>query len=226
MVLKSAVMPLIREDDRKYLMEEFSKYLASDVDLIIFTSSDPECKYCKETIKLASEVAEISDRINLIKYTLEDNVKAAKEFKVNKAPTTIVTRHGSSDGRIRYSGLPSGYEFGSLIDDLKNVSKWEVDVSSKALDIISKIDKPVEIKVYVTPTCPYCPKAVGTAHKFAILNQNITGEMVQVLEFEKDAEEDGVSSVPHIVINGEVEFVGAYPDEQFAEYVLEAYNHS
>ena len=29
-------------------------------------------------------------------------------------------------------------------------------------------------------------------------------------------EEAGVSSVPHIVINGEVEFVGAYPDEQFA----------
>ena len=50
--------------------------------------------------------------------------------------------------------------------------------------------------------------------------------MVESLEFDKEAEEAGVSSVPHIVINGEVEFVGAYPDEQFAEYVLEAYSHA
>jgi len=33
----------------------------------------------------------------------------------------------------------------------------------------------------------------------------------------------GVSSVPHIVINGDVSFVGAYPDENFVDYVLEAY---
>ena len=124
-------------------------------------------------------------------------------------------------------GIPSGYEFGSLIEDMKNVSNGEVEVSSKAMEIINKIDKPVSIKVYVTPTCPYCPKAVGTAHKFAILNKNITGEMIESMEFEQEAEEVGVSSVPHIVINGEVQFVGAYPDDQFAEYVMEAYsNHS
>lgn len=78
----------------------------------------------------------------------------------------------------------------------------------------------------MTPTCPYCPKAVETAHKFALLNRNITGEMVESLEFENEAEEAGVSSVPHIVINGDVQFVGAYPDEQFAEYVMEAYNQA
>lgn len=219
-------MALIRDEDKNYLTEEFKKYVANDVDIVVFTTSKMDCKYCKEAIELASEVSELSDRIHLIKYTLEDNKEEASKFKVEKAPTTIVTRHGSTDGRVRYSGLPSGYEFGSLIEDLKNVSKWEADISSKALEIIKKIDKPVSIKVFVTPTCPYCPKAVGTAHKFAILNPNITGEMVESLEFEAEAEEAGVSSVPHILINGEVEFVGAYPDDQFAEYVLEAYNHA
>jgi glutaredoxin-like protein len=219
-------MPLIKDEDKKYLEQEFEKHLKNDVDLIVFTSDDAECKYCKETVQLAEEVSETSSKIKLTTYNFDKDKEIAKEYGVEKFPTTIVAKHGEKDGRIKYSGLPSGYEFGSLIEDLKNVSKWEADVSSKALEILSKIDKPVTIKVFVTPTCPYCPKAVGTAHKFAILNKNITGEMVESLEFDSEAEEAGVSSVPHIVINGEVEFVGAYPDDQFAEYVMEAYSHA
>ena len=219
-------MPLIKDEDKKYLEQEFEKHLKDDVDLVVFTSDDANCKYCKESVQLAEEVAGTSAKIHLVTYNFDKDKNNAEEYGVDKYPATIVTRHGVKDGRIRYYGLPSGYEFGSLIEDVKNVSKWEADVSSKALEIINKIDKPVTIKVYVTPTCPYCPKAVGTAHKFAILNENITGEMVESLEFDKEAEEAGVSSVPHIVINGEVEFVGAYPDDQFAEYVMEAYSHA
>ena len=219
-------MSLIKDEDKKYLEQEFEKHLKNDIDLIVFTSDDADCKYCKESVQLAEEVSQTSGKINLSVHNFDKEKELAKEYGVDKFPSTIVTKHGEKDGRIKYSGLPSGYEFGSLIEDIKNVSKWEADVSSKAIEILNKIDKPVTIKVFVTPTCPYCPKAVGTAHKFAILNKNITGEMVESLEFDKEAEEAGVSSVPHIVINGEVEFVGAYPDEQFAEYVLEAYSHA
>lgn len=218
-------MPLIREEDKKFLMQEFEKHLKNDIDLVIFTSESSDCKYCKETVELGEEVAEINKKIHLVKYDFEKSKDEAKAFGVEKFPATIVTRHGEKDGRVKYYGIPSGYEFGSLIEDMKNVSNGEVEVSSKAMEIINKIDRPISIKVYVTPTCPYCPKAVGTAHKFAILNKNISGEMIESLEFEAEAEEVGVSSVPHIVINGEVQFVGAYPDDQFAEYVFEAYNN-
>lgn len=219
-------MPLIKDEDKKYLEQEFEKHMKNEVDLVVFTSDDADCKYCKESVQLADEVSQTSGKIKLIVYNFDKDKDAAKDYGIEKYPATIVSRKGEKDGRIRYYGLPSGYEFGSLVDDIKNVSKWEADVSSKALEILNKIDKPVTIRVYVTPTCPYCPKAVGTAHKFAILNKNITGEMMESLEFDKEAEEAGVSSVPHIVINGEVEFVGAYPDDQFAEYVMEAYNHA
>ena len=70
------------------------------------------------------------------------------------------------------------------------------------------------------------PPPVGTAHKFALANSNISGEMIEAGEFSGDASEFGVSSVPHIVINGDVQFVGARSDEEFAQFVLEAYNHS
>ena len=217
-------MPLIKEEDKKYLVQDFEKHLKDAVDIVIFSSDNPDCKYCKETVELGEEVAETSGKIHILKNNFDKNKEEANSYEVVKSPATLVTKHGEKSGRIKYYGIPSGYEFGSLIEDIKNVSKGEVEVSSKAVEMINKIDRPVSIKVYVTPTCPYCPKAVGTAHKFAILNKNITGEMVESLEFEDEASEVGVSSVPHIVINGEVQFVGAYPDDQFAEYVLEAYN--
>lgn len=219
-------MALIRDEDKKYLIEEFEKNLKEEIDLIVFTSNDSNCKYCKETVELASEVAELSDKINFESYVFEDASDTVSEFGVSKYPATVVTKHGVKNGRIIYYGIPSGYEFGSLMEDIKNVSKGEADVSSKAIEILSKIDKPIKIQVYVTPTCPYCPKAVGTAHKFALLNENITGEMIESLEFGDEAEQVGVSSVPHIVINNDVQFVGAYPDDQFAEYVKEAYEHA
>ncbi|MGC8608821.1 MAG: protein disulfide oxidoreductase [Thermoplasmata archaeon] len=221
---------LIRKEDQDYLKGEFEKFLKNDVDLVVFTSDNAECKYCKESVQLSTEVSELSDKIHLKVYNFDNDKDKVESYGVEKYPATIVSKNGVEDGRIVYYGLPSGYEFGSLIEDLKNVSIGEAEVSSKATEVISKIDKPITIKVYVTPTCPYCPRAVGTAHKFALINKNIKGEMIEALEFENESEEVGVSSVPHIVINNgnskdDVTFVGAYPDDQFAEYVMEAYNH-
>ncbi|KJE49486.1 MULTISPECIES: thioredoxin family protein [Acidiplasma] len=218
-------MALIRDEDKKYLMDEFAKKLKNPVDLVVFTSNNTDCKYCKETVQLAEEVATLSDKINLVKYVYETDKDLVEKYGVEKYPATIVAPKGVVDGRIVYYGIPSGYEFGSLIEDLENVSIGDADVSKKAVELISKVDKPITIKVYVTPTCQYCPRAVGTAHKFALLNKNIKGEMIESLEFDQEASDVGVSAVPHIVINDDVTFVGAYPDDQFAEYVMEAYNH-
>jgi len=218
-------MALIRDEDKKYLTDEFDKKLKNGVDVIVFTSSNSDCKYCKETLELIDEVAALNPKINVVKYTFEDNKDMVEKYGVEKYPATIVAPKGVEDGRIVYYGIPSGYEFGSLIEDIENVSIGDADLSKKAVELLSKVDKPVTIKVYVTPTCQYCPRAVGTAHKFALLNKNIKGEMIESLEFDKEASDAGVSAVPHIVINDDVTFVGAYPDDQFAEYVMEAFNH-
>ncbi|MFG1519320.1 MAG: thioredoxin family protein [Thermoplasmataceae archaeon] len=219
-------MAMIRESDVKYLMDEFNKHLKNDVDLVIFSSNSPECKYCKETVDLAKEVSAINGKIKLKVYDFDKDKDLAEEYGVTKFPATIVAKANEKDGRIKYYGIPSGYEFGSLIEDLKTVSSGEADISSKAMELISKVDKPLKIRVYVTPTCPYCPKAVGTAHKFALVNKNISGEMIESGEFYSEAEEVGVSAVPHIVINDSVQFQGARSDEDFAEYVMEAFKHA
>lgn len=215
-------MALIGEEDKKYLREQFEKDLKTKTKIIVFTDDSSDCKYCNETLEITKELGELSKNISVENYKISD--KKAKDMNVEFAPTTIVTDEKENmGGRIRYTGIPAGYEFSSLIEDIISVSSGKLELNDHVLEHLDEIDKPIKIQVFVTPTCPYCPKAVRVSHKFAQYNENITGEMVEAIEFPERADKYGVQSVPHIVINENVQFIGAYPEENFIEYVMEAY---
>ncbi|MCX7837828.1 MAG: thioredoxin family protein, partial [candidate division WOR-3 bacterium] len=78
---------------------------------------------------------------------------------------------------------PIGYEFVSLIEAIKNSVSNSLDLEQESLDKIKNIDKDIKIKVFVTPTCPYCPSAVIMAHKLAMASKNIRGEMIEIQEY-------------------------------------------
>ena len=92
--------------------------------------------------------------------------------------------------------------------------------SSRPMDIqekIKAIDKPTNIKVFITLGCPHCPGAVHKAHQMAMLNENIQAEMVEAQTFNALSTKYGVSGVPHIVINDSHSFVGNQPIEVFVD---------
>ncbi len=212
-------MGYIGDKDKEYLKGEFDKYLKENVKILVFTGDN--CQYCNVATALGQEVAELHDAIEFQEYPA--NGEEAKMYGVEHAPTVVITDSEKYGGRIRYVGLPSGYEFSSMIEDIIDVSRRAAEVSDEVKMQLQMIDKPVRIQVFVTPTCPYCPRAVRTAHRFAILNENIIGEMVEAMEFPEWANKWNVMSVPHILINEDVQFIGAYPDEQYIKYVVEAW---
>jgi len=212
-------MGYIRDEDKKYLKGEFDKNLREEVKLLVFVGDN--CQYCSVASAIAQEVAELHPLIKFEEHRIGDSL--ANEYGLEHAPTVVITDGDKYGGRIRYVGLPSGYEFSSLIEDIIDVSRRTAEVSPQVMEKLRKIDKPIRIQIFVTPTCPYCPRAVRTAHRFAILNENIIGEMVEAMEFPEWADRWKVMSVPHIVINEDVQFIGAYPDEQYIDYVVQAY---
>ena len=214
-------MSLISEEDKKFLKKEFEKKMKDDVYVYVFTSND-NCRYCKETVDITNETASLHDAIHV--EILNVNSDKAKEMGVDKAPTTIITDNNEYGSRIRYIGIPAGYEFSSLIEDIISVSQRKVTFEEHVKEHLDEIDEPIEIKVFVTPTCPYCPRAVRTAHKFAQYNKYIHGKMIEAIEFPDWADQYGVSAVPHIVINDDVVFQGALPEHDFVENVMEVYS--
>lgn len=212
-------MPLIGQKERDFVTKEFAEKLVSDVRLVVFTQEVP-CVYCKQTVDLATELAQISPKIKLEVYDFVRDQVRAKEFRVDKIPAMAVI--GKKDYGIRFYGMPSGYEFTSLIGAILDVSKGDSGLSQKSRDLLNNIDQAVHIQVFVTPTCPYCTGTVRLAHRLAIESDMVWADMVESNEFVPLAQKYGVMSVPKVIINDREGIAGTMNEDLFVSHVLHA----
>jgi len=206
----------LNEKDREYLKQRFSREMKDPVEIILFTQSI-NCEYCPETEALMKELAETSDKIKLTIKNAAIDKEDIERYRIDKVPAILV-----GDGRIRYFGIPAGYEFAVLIEDIIEVSRKEPKLSASSIQKISQINKPIDIKVFVTPTCPYCPRMVKYAHSAALINPLIKAEMIEATEFPELAAMYSVYGVPKTIINDTIEIEGAVPEEYFVSELLRA----
>jgi glutaredoxin-like protein len=143
----------------------------------------------------------------------------ADQYGVDKIPATVVL--GAKDYGIRYYGIPSGYEFTSLIEDVVAVYTGDAGLSDETLEALAAITEPVHIQVFVTPTCPYCPGAVRLAHGLAMASDLIRADMVESIEFPQLVNKYGVAGVPRTVINETVSLEGLAPEPLMVAKVLQ-----
>jgi len=211
-------MSLIGEKDQEYLRNEFSK-LSRPVRLVFFTQQF-ECASCRNTHQLLEEVTALSEKIKLVVHDLVGDEERAKSYRIDRVPAVIV--EGERDYGIRFFGVPSGYEFSSLVEDITDVGTGKVGLSNTTKDKLEKLKEPVHIQVFVTPGCPYCPRAVRTAHMMAMASTNVTADMVMANEFPHLVNRYGVMAVPKVVLNESTSFEGAIPEEDFLSFVMQA----
>ena len=214
-------MGLLKEDDKKYLSEEFEKHIEQPVNIIHFTSNSSDCMYCPQTKEILEEVEQLHTKITLTVYDGDTDKENMEKYKVALIPSIIIPRNGGMG--MRYYGIPGGYEFSSLIEDIIDVGKDMVDLSPDTIQKLATIKKPFNIKVFITLSCPYCPQAVRMAHKFAFVNSNITGEMIEANEYPQLSQKYSVSAVPRMVMDDDYFFEGALPEPQFIQEVLKGY---
>ncbi len=143
------------DDKIKEQVKEFFSELENPVKILFFGSKEQHCDYCSETAGLLEEISELSDLITLEMYDLEENPEKVQEYKIDKVPMTVIA--GVKDGevvdyRIRLSGIPAGHEFTTLVNDLVMVSKQDSGLSPATREKLSKIEKPVNLQVFITPT--------------------------------------------------------------------------
>jgi glutaredoxin-like protein len=212
-------MPLLKDEDKNYLKNEFATKLTNPVKVVNFTQ-ELECQFCRETHQVLTEVAELSDKIKLEVYNFAIDKEKAARYKIDKIPATVI--EGSKDYGIRLYGMPSGYEFSSLIEGIMDVSTGASGLLPETKAKIATITKPVHIQVFVTVTCPYCPQVVRIAQKLAMENDNISADMIESVEFPHLAQRYNVYGVPKTVINDRIMFEGALPEPEFVEQVMKA----
>jgi len=194
--------------------------LKGTVKLLVFTQ-ETECMFCAQNKELAQDMAGLSDKILVEVYDFIKDEQAAKRYGIDKIPAIAVTGE-TEDYGIRFFGIPSGYEFISLIEAIKLVSSGEHGLSEDTVRKMAAVTKPVHIQVYVTPTCPYCPRAVVLAHKLAFMSEHVRADMVEAIEFPHLANKHAVMGIPKSVINETYYVEGAVPEKSFVDKLLKA----
>jgi glutaredoxin-like protein len=194
---------------------------------ILFFASQAQCDLCNETRALLDEVVALDTRLGISAYDLQADADVAKKFNVDRAPGIVIAAKNDNqimDYGIQYSGIPSGHEFSTLINDILLVSGRDSGLSPQTREFLQKLDKPIHFQVFVTPTCPYCPQAVILAHRMAMENPGmIRAEGVEATEFPELANQFGVSGVPQTTINaGAGTVIGAVPEKQLLAEIEQA----
>lgn len=202
--------------------------LEGTVRLIFFAQGESpaalpgqESETCKDTQMLLDELVSFSDKIRLEVHQFDAGSEAVREHGIDHVPALVMAGDGVQ-GKLRYFGMPSGYEFSVLLGSLLEVSKGKSDLSEASLDALRMIDNPLHIQVFVTPSCPYCPPVARLAHKAAIENKHVTADVVEVTEFPHFAQRYSIRGVPMTRINESVEFVGNVGESQFIEHLQRA----
>ncbi|MEM3697044.1 MAG: thioredoxin family protein [Candidatus Bathyarchaeia archaeon] len=210
-------MSLIPEEHKEHIKAELQEKMENPVKIVMFTQ-EVECQFCAQTRQLINELAALNDKIRVEIYDFLVDADKAKRYGVDKVPALVIM--GEKDYGIRFYGLPYGYEFQTLLESIINVSRGRTDLSEETKNKLKEIKAPVHIQVFVTLTCPYCPMVASTAQKFAIENDLIRADVVDISEFPHLALKYAVMGTPKTVINEKVEFVGAFPEDLFLEHVL------
>jgi glutaredoxin-like protein len=212
-------MALLSDEVAAQLKAEFAR-LAHPVRLAVFSQAlaDPESEQVR---RLVEELGALDPKLSAESYNFVLDTEKVKELGIARTPAVAVLG-ADKDYGVRFYGVPAGYEFGTLVDAIVDVGSGESGLSEATRQALAALTRPVHIQVFSTPTCPYCPRAVRLAYRFAMESDQVTTDGVEVTSFPDLAQRYHVSNVPKTVVGDTREFVGAHPEAMLLEHVQAA----
>jgi len=204
------------------ILQDVQKMLADlphDVRLVVFTT-DNNCEYCPQIVQLVQEIAQTTDKLQVEVHDFQASPEEAQRFNITMAPAIAIV--GEKDYGLRYYGIPSGYEFSTLLHAITRASNGHSDLDEYTKTFLTNLQQPVNLQVFVTPTCPYCPRSAVLAYDMAVESPWVTADVVESMEFEELAMKFNVMGVPLNIVNGKERVEGAAPPPMMLDAIRAA----
>jgi len=214
--------------DQEAIRTKFAQELLGPVKIDYFTQKELDiivpgrepCATCKPTREMLRELAALSDLISLRVHNFEDEREEAARFGVERIPGIVL--RGRDTAMMKLYGMPGGSEFPTFLDTIADVSRKAVLLSQESVKALRKVKEDIRVKVFVAPTCPYCPGPARAAFQMSLVNPRVKAEVIQADEFPTLAQRYDVKAVPLTVIEDRIAVVGAVPEKALVEQVLKA----
>lgn len=144
-------MPTIEESDKQEIRKMFAQKLEGPAHIRFFSSKE-NCPYCDDTLDLLNQVVALSDKVDLQVFDKDEHPEKVSKLGVDKYPAIVFVDEDENDTGVHLYGIPSGYEFGTLIEDIVDVANNQVDLSAETIDALKQINQDVTLSVFITPT--------------------------------------------------------------------------
>lgn len=212
-------MALLSEKDRQTVRGHLA-VIEEPVRLLFFTQTIGAPETAHIARQVLDEIVSLNDLVTLEEVNVVLEKDRAREYGIEQIPAIVLLK-GTQDTRIRFLGAPAGYEFMSLIEAviLAGTNDSGLTPDSRAL-VAEHVTSPLDIQVFVTPTCPHCPRAVTLAHRLAIESPFIRASCVEATEFMDLSRKFRVTGVPKTIVNESIEILGALPEDEFVRTVV------
>jgi len=200
----------MQEKAGAHLKDLFQK-MPHKISLILFTNPNKNEPFNEAARQVIRAIQQIAPDISLKEYDLSHEL--AKQWQVEYSPTLLLN---PDEYAIRWLGAPVGEETRTFVEALIMVGYRDAGLSNDALDVLSRIDEFRNVKIFVSPTCPYCPQQAVNALKTAIENPDLISlEIIDVQASPALADRYGAHSVPQAFANDTLIAKGAQSEELF-----------
>jgi len=192
-------------------LKSIFKNLPHEVPLILFTQPGKNDLFSAAARFLIRAVREVNPKVTLREYDLSHAM--ARQLHVTRGPTLLFD---PDRYRIRWIGAPMGEEARTFVEALLMMGNRSTDMSPEALKVLEKIPSPRQIKVFVSPSCPYCPQQAVNALKAAVEKPHLIElELIDIQANPDLADQYSAQSVPQTYANEVLIAQGAQPEELF-----------
>lgn len=215
---------LFSENEMNNVKNELSK-LKEKVVLKLFTDFKTQddgtkkrmCMACEGTHNLLKTLSDLSGgKLDFEEVSTEEDVEETERYNVQRIPAILFVNEKGEE-IIRYSANPSGSEFVPFLNSIQyfsGVRPYYTDQIQTNLEKISKSN----MKIFITPTCPYCPQTVPVLTLFAIVSEGkVSAEVIDVNLNPDIAMKYQVQGVPHTVINEKENIYGMFTPQDLLD---------
>ncbi len=182
-----------------------------EVPLLLFTSPIKNEVFSQAARQVIRALRELTPKITLLEYDLSH--KIAQKWKVKHTPTLLFDPERYN---VRWLGAPMGEEGRTFVEALIMMGYKKTNLSEESLKVLGKIQSPRNIKIFVSPTCPYCPQQAVNALKVAIEKPELVSlEIIDIQMNPEIADQYSAQSVPQAFANEKLIAQGAQTEELF-----------
>lgn len=196
------------------ILNALQSYTAKLQKPVTFVLQNGEHPKRPELVQFLRNIASVSDRIHFVERDAEGELRS---------PVSFALEADGEDTGIRFSGIPGGHEFNSLVLALLQAGGTPIKLDDHLKDVVAAIREPLRFEVFVSLSCHNCPDVVQALNQFALLNPNIRTEMIDGGVFQDVIAARDIQGVPTVYLNGQLFANGKVNAAELLQKLIDRY---